>query len=48
MTASLLKTGVAPCTCNPVTLEVELPNGVGSIPVWGNSPSIGGRIEDHP
>ena len=29
-------------TCNPATLEVEFGNGVGSIPVGVNSPSIGG------
>ena len=33
--------GVA-CTCNPATLDAEFRNGLGSIPVRGNSPSIGG------
>ena len=32
------------CTCNPATLEAEFRNGVGSIPVGGNSPSKGGWI----
>ena len=32
------------CTCNPATLKAEFPNGVGSMPVGGNSPSIGGWI----
>ena len=36
--------GVVACTCNPATLEAEFRNGVGSIPVGGNSPSIGGWI----
>ena len=35
---------VVACTCNPATLEAEFQNGVGSIPVGGNSPSIGGWI----
>ena len=35
---------VVACTCNPATLEAEFRNGVGSIPVGGNSPSIGGWI----
>ena len=39
-----LKPGVTACTCNPATLEVEFRNGMGSIPVGGNSPSIGGWI----
>ena len=30
--------------CNRGTLETEFGNGVGSIPVGGNSPSIGGWI----
>ena len=38
------KPGVVACTCNPATLEAEFRNGVGSIPVGGNSPSIGGWI----
>ena len=38
------KTGVVACTCNPATLEAEFRNGVGSVPVGGNSPSIGGWI----
>ena len=29
--------GVVVCTCNPATLEVDFRNGVGSIPVGGNS-----------
>ena len=37
-------TGVVTCTCNPATLEAEVGNGVGSIPVEGNSRSIGGWI----
>ena len=36
--------GAVACTCNPATLETELWKGVGSIPVGGNSPSIGGWI----
>ena len=36
--------GVVACTCNPATLEAEFQNGVGSIPVGINSPSIGGWI----
>ena len=32
------------CIYNPTTLEAEFWNGVGSIPVGGNSPSIGGWI----
>ena len=36
--------GVVACTCNPATLEAEFRNGVGSIPVGGNSSSIGGWI----
>ena len=36
--------GVVACMCNPATLEAEFRNGVGSIPVGGNSPSIGGWI----
>ena len=35
-------TGLVACTCIPATLEAELQNGVSSIPVGGNSPSIGG------
>ena len=35
---------VVACTCNPATLETEFRNGVGSIPVGGNSSSIGGWI----
>ena len=38
------KPGVVACTCNPAALEVEFRNGVASIPVWGNSPLIGGWI----
>ena len=40
----LPQAGVVTCTCNPATLEAEFRNGVGSIPVGGNSPSIGGWI----
>ena len=40
----LKKPGVMTCYCNPATLETEFRNGVGSIPVGGNSPSIGGWI----
>ena len=36
--------GVVACTCNPATLEAEFRNGMGSIPVGGNGPSIGGWI----
>ena len=36
--------GVVACTCNPATLEAEFRNGVGSVPVGRNSPSIGGWI----
>ena len=39
--ASLSSPGVAVCTCKPATLETKFRNGVGSIPVGGNSPSIG-------
>ena len=35
---------VVACICNPATLETAFQNGVGSIPVGGNSPSIGGWI----
>ena len=38
------RSGVVACTCNPATVEAEFRNGVGSIPVGGNSPSIGGWI----
>ena len=38
------KSGVVACTYNPVTLEAEFLNDVGSVPVGGNSPSIGGWI----
>ena len=36
--------GVVACTCKSATLETEYWNGVGSIPVRGNSSSIGGWI----
>ena len=36
--------GVVACTCNPAALEAEFRNSVGSVPVGGNSPSIGGWI----
>ena len=32
------------CTCNQVALEAEFRNGVDSVPVVDNSPSIGGWI----
>ena len=32
-------------TCNLATLEVDFWNGVGSMPVGGNSPSIGEWIK---
>ena len=32
------------CSCNPATLEAGFQNRVGSIPVGGNSPSVGGWI----
>ena len=35
---------VVACTCNPATSEAEFRNGVGSISVGGNSPSIDGWI----
>ena len=38
---------VVPCTCNPATLEAESWNGVGSIPVGGNSLLIGSGLCDH-
>ena len=37
--------GVVACTCNSATLEAKYRNVVGSIPVGGNSPSIGGWTE---
>ena len=36
--------GVVACNCNPATLVAEFRNGMGSIPVGGNNPSIGGWI----
>ena len=42
--AEFLTPGVVLCTCNPATLEAKFRNGVGSILVGGNSPSIGGWI----
>ena len=33
---------VVACTSNPATLMAEFQNGMSSIPVGGNSPSIGG------
>ena len=36
--------GVVACTCNPGTLETEFRNSVGSIPVGGKIPLIGGWI----
>ena len=38
------KPDVVVCTCNPATLKAKFLNGVDSIPVGGNSPSIGGWI----
>ena len=38
----LVQPGVVACTCNLATLEAKFRNGVGSSPVKGNSPSIGG------
>ena len=35
---------VVACICNPATLEAAFQNGAGSVPVGGNSPSIGGWI----
>ena len=42
---SILESGVVACTCNLATLEAEFRNRVGSIPVGGNSPSMGGWIK---
>ena len=36
--------GVVASTCNPATFEAEFGNGVSSILVVSNSPSIGGWI----
>ena len=36
--------GVVACTCNPAFLMAQFWDGVGLIPVGGNSPSIGGWI----
>ena len=36
--------GVVACTFNPATLKAEYWNGVVTIPVGGNSPSIGGEV----
>ena len=36
--------GVVACTCNLPTLDPEFRNGVGSKPVMGKNPSIGGWI----
>ena len=36
--------GVVAGTCNPATLETEFRNCVGSNPVEGDSPSIGGWL----
>ena len=44
MACSGMQPGVVACTCNSATLEAEFWNGVGSIPVGGNSPSVGGWI----
>ena len=40
----ILKSGVVAYTCDSTTLEVKFPSCVGSVPVWGNSPLIGGWI----
>ena len=37
----ILIPGVVACAYNLATLEAEFRNGVGSIPVGGNDPSIG-------
>ena len=39
-----IRPGVVACTYIPATLEAKFRNGVGLIPVGGNSPSIGGWI----
>ena len=36
--------GVMACTSNKAFLEAEFRNGVGSVPIGGNSSSIGGWI----
>ena len=36
--------GMVACTCNPTTLETKFRNGMGSLPVGDNRPSIGGWI----
>ena len=36
--------GVVACTYNPVRLAAEFRNAVDSIPINGNSPSLGGWI----
>ena len=36
--------GVATYTCNIAALEAEFSNGVGSLPIGGNTPSIDGWI----
>ena len=40
----IFKSGVVAYTCNSTTFEVKFPSSVGSVPVWGNSPLIGGWI----
>ena len=40
----VFRPGVVTCICNPTTLEDEFRNGVDSLPVRGNSLSIGGWI----
>ena len=42
--SQILNPEVAACICNQGFIEVEFRNGVGPIPVWGNSPSIDGWI----
>ena len=42
--ARYFQSDVVACTCNSATEEAEFWNGVGSIPLGGNSPLIGGWI----
>ena len=39
-----LHSGVVACTCNPATVDAEFQNGMGSVLVLGDRPSIGGWI----
>ena len=41
------KSGLVAYICDPVTLDIEFRNGVGSAPVSGNNPSIGGWLCEH-